>query len=60
MFYTDAVTFYSVLSQYRSKEYAQTSTWVLHEPAEMLFTYAKQLVYSKQDGKTISDKYFRR
>lgn len=50
MFYTDSVTFYSILSNYRSKEYAQTSTWVLLEPAELLFTYAKQLVFCGKDG----------
>lgn len=46
MMYTDPVTFYSLISEYRSVEYAQTSTWVLLEPAETLFTYAKQLVFS--------------
>lgn len=50
MLYTDPVTFYSMLTSYRSKEYAQSSTWVLLEPAELLFTYAKQLVLSDADG----------
>lgn len=50
MFYMDPVTFYSLLSNYRSKEYAQTSTWVLLEPAELLFTYAKQLVLTEGNG----------
>lgn len=50
MLYADPVTFYSILSTYRSMEYAQTSTWVLLQPAELLFTYAKQLVLSNKDG----------
>lgn len=53
MLYTDSATFYSILTSYRSKEYAQTSTWVLLEPAEHLFTYTKQLVLNEKDGISI-------
>lgn len=53
MLYADPVTFYSILTGYRSMEYAQTSTWVLLEPAELLFTYTKQLVLSQKDGMLI-------
>lgn len=50
MLYSDPVTFFSIISGYRSMEYAQTSTWVLLEPAELLFSYAKQLVLTEKDG----------
>lgn len=53
MLYTDPITFYSILSGYRTMEYAQTSTWVLLEPAELLFTYAKQLIFTDKNGKQI-------
>lgn len=33
-------------------EYAHNATWVLFEPAELLFTYAGQLVYSGDKGST--------
>lgn len=46
MMYTDPITFYSILLGYRTMEYAQTATWVLLEPAELLFTYAKKLVFT--------------
>ncbi|RZC36084.1 DNA repair endonuclease XPF, partial [Asbolus verrucosus] len=46
MHYSDPVTFYSTLSTYRSMEYAQTATWVLSEPAEMLFTQASSLIFT--------------
>lgn len=53
MLYTDPVTFYSILSGYRTKEYAQTATWVLLEPAELLFNYAKELIYNSDNRKSI-------
>lgn len=48
--YSDSVTFYSVLGQYRKMEYAQTSLWVLHNSAEQLFNYANQLVFTGDRG----------
>lgn len=51
MLYTDPVTFYSILNQYRTMEYARTAIWVLLEPAELLFTHANSLVYSGDKGK---------
>lgn len=47
MLYTDPVTFYSTLNNYRSVEYAQRSTWVFLQPADALFTHATSLVYGK-------------
>ncbi|XP_044268362.1 DNA repair endonuclease XPF isoform X2 [Tribolium madens] len=46
MHYADPVTFYSTLSTYRSMEYAQTATWVLTEPAELLFSQAGSLIFT--------------
>ncbi|KAJ3660762.1 hypothetical protein Zmor_005196 [Zophobas morio] len=46
MHYADPVSFYSTLSSYRSMEYAQTATWVLLEPAEMLFSQASSLIFT--------------
>lgn len=51
LLYTDPVTFYSILSGYRTKEYAQTAMWVLLEPADLLFTSAKQLIFNENNGK---------
>lgn len=51
MHYADPVTFYSTLSSYRTMEYAQTATWVLTEPAEMLFSQAGSLIFTGDRGK---------
>lgn len=50
MLYSDPVTFYSMLSEYRTMEYAQTSTWVLAQPADLLFQHAQELIFSKGKG----------
>lgn len=50
MLYTDPVTFYSTLCNYRSLEYAKKSNWVLLQPAELLFTQAKSLIYDNDKG----------
>ena len=50
MHYADPVSFYSTLSSYRSMEYAQTATWVLLEPAEMLFSQASSLIFTGDKG----------
>lgn len=50
LFYADPVTFYSTVCGYRTMEYAQTSRWVLMEPAELLFGYASKLVYVGDKG----------
>ncbi|KAJ8962983.1 hypothetical protein NQ317_013788 [Molorchus minor] len=47
MIYSDSVTFYSILSGYRTKDYAQTATWVLLEPAEKLFCQINSLIFNK-------------
>ncbi|KAJ8916739.1 hypothetical protein NQ315_013944 [Exocentrus adspersus] len=47
MLYSDPVTFYSIVSGYRTKEYAQNASWVLLEPAELLFSQSHSLVYNK-------------
>lgn len=50
LLHSDSITFYSILSQYKTSEYAQSSTWVLHKSADQLFTYADQLVFSGDRG----------
>lgn len=50
MLYSDPVTFYANVCCYRTIEYVQTSTWVLLEPAELLFTYSGTLVFSGNRG----------
>ncbi|CAH0557947.1 unnamed protein product [Brassicogethes aeneus] len=45
LFYADSVSFYSLLSGYRTMEYAKTSTWVWLEPAEMLFSFVNSLLF---------------
>uniref|UniRef100_A0A1Y1JT47 DNA repair endonuclease XPF n=2 Tax=Photinus pyralis TaxID=7054 RepID=A0A1Y1JT47_PHOPY len=46
LLYADPVTFYNLVCSYRTMEYAQTCTWILFEPAELMFTYASTLVFS--------------
>ncbi|CAH1175922.1 unnamed protein product [Phaedon cochleariae] len=46
MLHSDAVTFYSLISQYRTMEYAQTATWVLLSPAELLFTQVNSFIFN--------------
>lgn len=46
MFHSDPVTFYSSIISYRTKEYAQNATWVLLEPAELLFTHANSFIFN--------------
>lgn len=50
MFYSDPITFYSILSNYRTMEYAQNSTWVLLQPAELLFTTGSSLIFTGDRG----------
>lgn len=50
MLYSDPVTFYSMLAECRTMEYAQTSTWVLLQPADLLFEHAKNLIFNKNLG----------
>ncbi|GJQ83429.1 mei-9 [Trypoxylus dichotomus] len=47
MLYSDPVTFYSMLAECRTMEYAQTSTWVLLQPADLLFESVKDLIFNK-------------
>ncbi|XP_018577642.1 DNA repair endonuclease XPF [Anoplophora glabripennis] len=46
MLFSDSVTFYNIVSGYRTMEYAQSSSWVLLEPAELLFSQSYSLVYN--------------
>ncbi|KAK5647030.1 hypothetical protein RI129_005494 [Pyrocoelia pectoralis] len=46
LLYADPITFYNLICSYRTMEYAQTCTWILFEPAELMFTYASSLVFS--------------
>ncbi|XP_017772571.1 PREDICTED: DNA repair endonuclease XPF isoform X1 [Nicrophorus vespilloides] len=46
LFYSDPVSFYTTLMTYRTLEYAQTSLWVLMEPANQLFANAAALVFN--------------
>ncbi|KAK4880325.1 hypothetical protein RN001_008471 [Aquatica leii] len=46
LMYADPITFYMLVCSYRRSEYAQTCTWILFEPAELLFTYAASLVFT--------------
>ncbi|KAF5277730.1 hypothetical protein FQR65_LT03710 [Abscondita terminalis] len=55
MMYSDPITFYTLVSKYRTMEYAQSSMWVLFEPAELLFTYAASLVFT--GGKELNPEY---
>lgn len=50
MLHSDAITFYSVIRQYRTMEYVQNSTWILHKSADLLFTYADNLVFTGDKG----------
>ncbi|KAI4455160.1 dna repair endonuclease xpf [Holotrichia oblita] len=47
MLYSDPVTFYSMLAECRTMEYAQTSTWVLLQPADLLFEHSRDLIFNK-------------
>ncbi|XP_050309365.1 DNA repair endonuclease XPF [Anthonomus grandis grandis] len=46
MFYSDPVSFYATLLEYRKVEYARTADWVLNSSAELLFRDASALVFS--------------
>ncbi|CAG9768302.1 unnamed protein product [Ceutorhynchus assimilis] len=46
MFYSDPITFYATILEYRKPEYARTVDWVLNHSAELLFRDAGALVYS--------------
>ncbi|XP_076270199.1 DNA repair endonuclease XPF mei-9 isoform X1 [Rhynchophorus ferrugineus] len=46
LFYSDSVTFYSTLLEYRKPEYARNADWVLNHSAELLFRDCNTLVLS--------------
>ncbi|KAL1491136.1 hypothetical protein ABEB36_011778 [Hypothenemus hampei] len=46
LFYSDSITFYSTLLEYRKADYARTVDWVLSSSADLLFRDAGALVYS--------------
>ncbi|KAF5287071.1 hypothetical protein FQA39_LY16056 [Lamprigera yunnana] len=46
LLYTDPITFYTTVCSYRTLEYAQNCTWILFEPAELLFTYTNSLIFT--------------
>ncbi|KAH1013455.1 hypothetical protein HUJ04_002439 [Dendroctonus ponderosae] len=46
MFYSDPISFYSTILEYRKADYARTVDWVLSQSAELLFRDAKALIYS--------------
>nr|XP_023011814.1 DNA repair endonuclease XPF [Leptinotarsa decemlineata] len=46
MFHNDPVTFYSVVSKYRTMEYAQTATWVLSQTSELLFSQMNSFIFN--------------
>ncbi|KAG5880660.1 hypothetical protein JTB14_022822 [Gonioctena quinquepunctata] len=48
MFHSDPVTFYSVVSKYRTMEYAQTATWVLLETADLLFSQMNSFIFNSE------------
>lgn len=47
LFYTDSVTFYSNLLEYRKPEYARNTQWVLNNSAELLFKDSTKLVFTE-------------
>lgn len=50
LIHDDAVSFYALVSKYRTPEYAQiNSGWILLESAEQLFKYAKARVFNKKN-----------
>lgn len=55
MLYTDPITFYSTLNNYRKTEYAQTATWLFLQPADLLFNHANSLVYG--NGKELNPEF---
>ncbi|XP_072390413.1 DNA repair endonuclease XPF isoform X1 [Diabrotica undecimpunctata] len=48
MFHSDPVSYYSSVMGYRSKEYAQQATWVLLEPAELLFSQVSSFIFNEK------------
>ncbi|XP_066250841.1 DNA repair endonuclease XPF [Euwallacea similis] len=46
MFYSDSVSFYSTILEYRKAEYARSVDWVFNNSAELLFKSAGALVFS--------------
>lgn len=50
MFYSDPISFYSTILEYRKADYARTVDWVLSQSAELLFKDAKALIYSADKG----------
>lgn len=50
MLHSDAITFYTVINQYRTMEYAQKSTWVLHKSADQLFALTDNLIFTGDKG----------
>lgn len=49
--YSDPVTFYVTVLEYRKVEYARTVDWVLTNSAELLFRDASKLVFTGDRGK---------
>lgn len=47
----DAVNFYSILSQYRTPEYAKVNSgWIYLDSTEQLFKHAKSRVFNSKQG----------
>lgn len=54
--YSDPVTFYVTVLEYRKVEYARTVDWVLTNSAELLFRDASKLVFTGDRGKKKKEK----
>lgn len=50
MFYSDPVTYYTMVVSYRTKEYAQKANWVLLQPAELLFSQINSFIFTGDKG----------
>lgn len=50
MLYSDPISFYSLLLEYRKAEYARNNNWVLLKPAELLFSHANSLIFTGDRG----------
>ncbi|XP_044750246.1 DNA repair endonuclease XPF [Coccinella septempunctata] len=46
MLYSDPISFYSLLLEYRKAEYARNNNWVLLKPAELLFSHVNSLIFT--------------
>ena len=51
MLHHDAVNFYSILSQYRTPEYAKVNSgWIYLDSTEQLFKHARSRVFNSKQG----------